>query len=315
MAHNNAVEGGTLSACPNLLAYPSALPRSGDRETWEEASAVEACLAFILEEQRRNSSFSLKGRTPARLSELSMAWGGAVSVLDALNHQGEVFQRYGRRERGNAGGGGDGAQPEWMGFGDQRGGVGVGVLCARRSAANNGLTRQASPFSKPRNEYNIKPCVFEDPVHIPELGDDVHALVRVEEILSIARLEAQGQLLGNCLRGEHNGGYNLEKYARRARAGVSSFWSIDFLFEENDSERVHVALLVEVWNDERIIHQAEGPRPRTWPSETAWRRLRAESGLAARHGDGESAERGARRACAGLEVARDEPLVRDDVAE
>jgi len=217
-AANNAVSA--VSESTNmLLARPVVFSTSSSDDAedgWHTIQSVESALAFMFEEHRRNPSWSLKGRTPSRLAELSQTWGGAASALAALNSQGERFQR---------------------------------------------------------NHVGIRPTRFEEPVHIPELGDQAMALVRFEEILSSARLEAQGQLLGNCLRGEHNMGYNLEKYCRRARSGVSSFWSLEYMMYENgeaNGERVHVALLVEIWNDERIIHQAEGPRPRAWPTQTAW---------------------------------------------
>jgi len=44
--------------------------------------------------------------------------------------------------------------------------------------------------------------------------------------------------------------------------------------EDTDSrEVVQELLMIEVYNDLKIIHQAEGPHPRRWPRPDAWRWL------------------------------------------
>ena len=58
------------------------------------------------------------------------------------------------------------------------------------------------------------------------------------------------------------------KYVSRVRQRVSSFWSMTFVI----GGEVHFQCLVEIWHLRRgsIVHQAEGPRPRTIPTAMAW---------------------------------------------
>jgi len=101
-------------------------------------------------------------------------------------------------------------------------------------------------------------------------GDDqpgsLPATVRVSEILSLRRLFYEGRMLDNCLEDEVR---SQSKYLARARARVSSFWSLTKQEEEGEVEHM---CLIEVWHMGygNEIRQAEGPRPRTIPTAEAW---------------------------------------------
>ncbi|KAL1504656.1 hypothetical protein AB1Y20_008436 [Prymnesium parvum] len=92
------------------------------------------------------------------------------------------------------------------------------------------------------------------------------ATVRIAEILSLRRLFFEGEQLSNCLEDSRR---SQGKYLSRARARVSSFWS---LTKQEPEAAVKHLCLIEVWHlaDSNIIRQAEGPRPRTLPSAEAW---------------------------------------------
>lgn len=92
------------------------------------------------------------------------------------------------------------------------------------------------------------------------------AVVRIAEILSLRRLFYEGQQLDNCLEDSRR---SQGKYLSRARARVSSFWS---LTRQHDGEPVKHLCLIEVWHTAygNEIRQAEGPHPRTIPSAEAW---------------------------------------------
>ena len=92
------------------------------------------------------------------------------------------------------------------------------------------------------------------------------AVVRIAEILSLRRLYYEGQQLDNCLEGSRR---SQGKYLSRARARVSSFWS---LTRQHEGEPVKHLCLIEVWHTAygNEIRQAEGPHPRTIPSPEAW---------------------------------------------
>ena len=96
-------------------------------------------------------------------------------------------------------------------------------------------------------------------------GDLPSFTVRVAEILSLKRLIYEGEQLGNCLKDNRR---SQVKYVSRVRQRVSSFWSMTFII--NDC--VHFQCLIEVWHlrQGNVIHQAEGPRPRTIPTPIAW---------------------------------------------
>ena len=90
--------------------------------------------------------------------------------------------------------------------------------------------------------------------------------IRIAEILSLRRLFYEGEQLINCLEDSRR---SQIKYLSRARARVSSFWS---LTKQVDRGQVEHLCLIEVWHvrDGNEIRQAEGPRPRTIPSAEAW---------------------------------------------
>ena len=93
------------------------------------------------------------------------------------------------------------------------------------------------------------------------------ATIRVAEILSFRRLEYEGEQLWNCLEDSRR---SQAKYLSRARARVSSFWS---LTKQREGAPVQHLCLIEVWHmggGRNEIRQAEGPRPRTIPSAEAW---------------------------------------------
>jgi len=105
------------------------------------------------------------------------------------------------------------------------------------------------------------------------------ATVRIDEILSFEYLQHVGQTLRNCLRIERRGGASLAKYLSRVKSRESSFWVMTISAEsdehegeaEGDAEMpVQHLLLVELYNDMRVIHQAEGPHPRRWPRPDSW---------------------------------------------
>ena len=129
-----------------------------------------------------------------------------------------------------------------------------------------------------RNPVGIEGMILEDTsvpsgtkVYVPYEGlfefeqESVPMTVRVAEILSLQRLVYEGTALGNCLRDNRR---SQVKYVSRVRQRMSSFWSMTFVIGGD----VHFQCLVEVWHLRRgnIIHQAEGPRPRTIPSPMAW---------------------------------------------
>jgi len=97
--------------------------------------------------------------------------------------------------------------------------------------------------------------------------------VRVQEIDSLKRLVYEGKKLGNCLEDRYS---SQVKYVQRARQGVSSFWSMTVQRGPTEEARaaaeVEYLCLVEVWHLRRgnVIHQGEGPRPRTIPTPEAW---------------------------------------------
>jgi len=108
------------------------------------------------------------------------------------------------------------------------------------------------------------------------------ATVRIDEILSFEYLQHVGQTMRNCLRVERRGGASLMKYLSRVRSRESSFWVMTITAEPGEGEAeeqgaeempVQHLLLVELYNDLRVIHQAEGPHPRRWPRPDAWRWL------------------------------------------
>jgi len=90
--------------------------------------------------------------------------------------------------------------------------------------------------------------------------------VRISEVRSLRRLIYDGEQLGNCLRSDR---FSQLKYVSRARDQSSSFWSMTILREGG---RLEHQCLIEVWHleDGNIVHQAEGPRPRTIPTAEAW---------------------------------------------
>ena len=64
------------------------------------------------------------------------------------------------------------------------------------------------------------------------------AVIRIAEILSMQRLFYEGEQLFNCLRGSQS---SQAKYLSRARARVSSFWSLTK--QEKDQEVEHMCLI------------------------------------------------------------------------
>ena len=93
------------------------------------------------------------------------------------------------------------------------------------------------------------------------------AAIRIAEILSLQRLFYEGEQLDNCLQGARS---SQAKYLSRARARVSSFWS---LTKQEPGGKVEHMCLIEVWHLGRgrnEIRQAEGPRPATIPDPEAW---------------------------------------------
>ena len=93
------------------------------------------------------------------------------------------------------------------------------------------------------------------------------ATVRIAEILSLSRLFYEGEQLCNCLEDSRR---SQSKYLSRARARVSSFWSLTR--QAAGATKAEHLCLIEVWHmrDENIIRQAEGPHPRTIPTPEAW---------------------------------------------
>jgi len=101
--------------------------------------------------------------------------------------------------------------------------------------------------------------------------------VAVEEVLSADRLHEVGVAMGNCLQTARG----IYKYTARARSRASSFWVVSYAYggdqegtesflatpdpsegaggdAEGDGRRY--GMIFEVWNQSRIVHQAEGPR-------------------------------------------------------
>eukprot|EP00404_Azadinium_spinosum_P032121 CAMPEP_0180578436 /NCGR_PEP_ID=MMETSP1037_2-20121125/12462_1 /TAXON_ID=632150 /ORGANISM="Azadinium spinosum, Strain 3D9" /LENGTH=237 /DNA_ID=CAMNT_0022596241 /DNA_START=17 /DNA_END=727 /DNA_ORIENTATION=+ len=108
------------------------------------------------------------------------------------------------------------------------------------------------------------------------------ATVRIDEIMSFEYMQYVGDAMQNCLRIERRGGSSLMKYLSRVRSRESSYWVMTITAEgDGEAEEASEAaldvqhlLLVEVYNDMKVIHQAEGPHPRRWPRPDAWAWLR-----------------------------------------
>mmetsp|Transcript_32956 Transcript_32956/g.64874 ORF Transcript_32956/g.64874 Transcript_32956/m.64874 type:complete len:605 (+) Transcript_32956:577-2391(+) len=108
------------------------------------------------------------------------------------------------------------------------------------------------------------------------------ATIRIDEIMSFEYLQHVGETMRNCLRVERRGGQSLMKYLARVRSRDSSFWVMTITAEDDGDDQqgqaagspVQHMLLMEVYNEMRIIHQAEGPHPRRWPRLDAWKWLR-----------------------------------------
>jgi len=152
-----------------------------------------------------------------------------------------------------------------------------------------GLERvEQAPNSWQGDEYEYSPL---EAAYLAEASVQRRATVRVDEILSFEYLQHVGQTLSNCLRMERRGGASLAKYVSRAKSRDSSFWVMTITAEAEEGEAAESAgeavpvqhlLLVELYNDMRVIHQAEGPHPRRWPRPDAWRWLQewaAQEGL------------------------------------
>jgi hypothetical protein len=82
--------------------------------------------------------------------------------------------------------------------------------------------------------------------------------VLVQEILSADKLVEAGMGMQNCLQTQRG----VLKYTARARSRSSSFWTVTYsrkqsLSPSEDGGLVY-ALIFEVWNQSRIVHQAEG---------------------------------------------------------
>merc|ERR1719343_1953041 len=97
------------------------------------------------------------------------------------------------------------------------------------------------------------------------------ATVKIEEIMSFEYMQHVGDTMRNCLRVERRGGQSLMKYLSRAKTRESSFWVMTITADEDETEEaageapVQHLLLVELYNQRGVIHQAEGPPPRRWP--------------------------------------------------
>jgi len=136
-------------------------------------------------------------------------------------------------------------------------------------------TAQA-PNSWHGDEY--EPCDIEAEF-MANPANQRRATVRIEEIMTFEYLQHVGDRMKNCLRVERSGGRSLVKYMRRVMARESSFWVMTITAEaseedENSKEEVQEMLLIEVYNDLKVIHQAEGPHPRRWPRPDAWQWLK-----------------------------------------
>ena len=82
--------------------------------------------------------------------------------------------------------------------------------------------------------------------------------VTVQEVLSADSLVKAGMAMQNCLQTQRG----VLKYTARARSRSSSFWTVTYSYgptasSKDDDNQVY-ALIFEVWNQSRIIHQAEG---------------------------------------------------------
>eukprot|EP00971_Amphidinium_carterae_P137366 2722005-Amphidinium_carterae.1 len=111
--------------------------------------------------------------------------------------------------------------------------------------------------------------------YLQDKSNQRRATVRVDEIMTFEYLQHVGAQMKNCLRVERRGGSSLVKYMRRVIARESSFWVMTITSEPseddaNSKEVMEELLLIEVYNDLRVIHQSEGPHPRRWPRPDAW---------------------------------------------
>eukprot|EP00192_Tetraselmis_astigmatica_P004297 CAMPEP_0117683826 /NCGR_PEP_ID=MMETSP0804-20121206/20669_1 /TAXON_ID=1074897 /ORGANISM="Tetraselmis astigmatica, Strain CCMP880" /LENGTH=494 /DNA_ID=CAMNT_0005494569 /DNA_START=169 /DNA_END=1650 /DNA_ORIENTATION=- len=100
--------------------------------------------------------------------------------------------------------------------------------------------------------------------------------VSVEEVGSADGLLEVGQAMANCLRTQRG----IYKYTLRARNRSSSFWVVSYSSAEASAEEStkndetcpftdkDCQLVFEVWNQSRIVHQAEGPGS-SFPSQHA----------------------------------------------
>ena len=90
--------------------------------------------------------------------------------------------------------------------------------------------------------------------------------IRIQEIDSLKRLIFEGEQLGNCLKDRYS---SQVKYVSRVRQRASSYWSMTIIRPDGEVEYL---CLIEIWHLRRgnVVHQAEGPRPRTIPTPEAW---------------------------------------------
>ena len=89
----------------------------------------------------------------------------------------------------------------------------------------------------------------------------------MRELLSASQFIQVGEAMENCLRTQRG----VYKYSDRARSKSSSFWIVCYrdVARKDDLECV---LVFEVWNESKIVHQAEGPGSR-FPSSASLRHM------------------------------------------
>ncbi len=217
-----------------------------------DGGAATAVLDFFLEQRAIDADYTCVGRTPKTIRQALEAYVDSTTSFE----QDEAFQPNPR-----------GLKP-WFEMG--------AVIPPETEARVPPLTSPPPPRRLSAAARSPSAAYLPSQVRVPydgkyQLGGageygSKPATVRVAEILSLRRLLYEGEQLCNCLEGSRR---SQVKYVSRARARVSSFWS---LTKQEEGGPVQYLCLVEVWHTARgnEIRQAEGPRPRTIPGPEAW---------------------------------------------
>jgi len=152
-----------------------------------------------------------------------------------------------------------------------------GEMFSMKGRTPSSVLRTASDVQEIFSRSGLSNMSWED----PDAESKAHKYVEVREILSATMLLQVGQAMENCLSKPQG----IHKYSHRARSKSSSFWIVcyrdaesvlrnqDKIQNEEDTESLECIMVFEVWNESKIVHQAEGPGSSV-PSRAAQRHMR-----------------------------------------